>query len=215
MLVAVGLGPGDPELLTLRAIRLLGEADAVFVPGTLARSLVAPYRPDAEVLEFPMTGDEDAIDRCLRENAARIAPVARGGCAVFGIIGDPNFYSTFSRLCRVIDRDHPGIEWRTVPGVSAITAGASVADFPVSGGVLVSDGSPVTTAIRMKVRRPRETAARLADEGYRGCVLVERMGMTGERVYREPVLPEESDYFSIMYARKDDGDDTYRGRRAG
>ena len=57
MLVGLGLGPGDPELLTLRAVRLIREADAVFVPGRLAKTLVAPYR-DAEVLDFPMTGDE-------------------------------------------------------------------------------------------------------------------------------------------------------------
>ncbi|MDD3857865.1 MAG: SAM-dependent methyltransferase, partial [Methanoculleus sp.] len=97
MLVGVGLGPGDPELLTLRAVRLLGEAAAVFVPGNLAYDLVRSYRPDAVVLNFPMTNDEDYIRRCLEENADRIAPHARSGLTVFGIIGDPNFYSTFSR----------------------------------------------------------------------------------------------------------------------
>ncbi|MHC1626561.1 MAG: cobalt-factor II C(20)-methyltransferase [Methanoculleaceae archaeon] len=215
MLIGVGLGPGDPELLTLKAIRLLREADAVFVPGMLAHRLVEPYRPDAERLEFPMTGDEEKINDQLRRHADRIAPVARGGSAVFGILGDPNFFSTFTRLCRVLETRYPDISCRTVPGISSITAGASVARFPVSGGVLVSDGSPVTSAICLKVRRPREIATRLEEEGFPDCVLVEKMGMPAERVYHAPDLPEESDYFSIMYARKRNGEGLHSRGRTG
>ena len=126
MLIGLGLGPGNPELLTLRAVRLLREADTVFVPGRIARDLVAPYR-EPVMLEFPMTDDEARIQQCLEVNAQKIAPVAERGLAIFGILGDPNFFSTFSRLCAVIEKTHPGIEYRTEPGISSITAFASAA----------------------------------------------------------------------------------------
>ncbi|HDS63078.1 MAG TPA: cobalt-factor II C(20)-methyltransferase, partial [Methanofollis liminatans] len=83
MLVGVGIGPGDPELLTVRAVRLIKEADAVFVPGRVAAAIIAPYRTDVQVLSFPMTDDEDYIARCIEENAETIAPHARSGLSVF------------------------------------------------------------------------------------------------------------------------------------
>ncbi len=201
MLVGLGLGPGNPELLTLRAVRLLKEADTVFVPGRIAKDLVAPYR-DSVVLDFPMTDDEAKIRSCMKENAKKIAPVAEKGLAVFGILGDPNFFSTFSRLCAVIEETHPGIEFRTEPGISSITAFASAAGVPVNEGFTVSDGTISDTKILLKVRKPKEKAASLASEGYREFVLVERMFFDDMKVYRNAELPEKSDYMSVMYARK-------------
>jgi len=200
MLIGLGLGPGDPELLTLRAVRVLREADAVFVPGDLAQRLVAPYR-EAEVLSFPMTDDEAAVRGAVEEAAERIARVAASGTAVFALLGDPNVYSTWARLLGVIRETHPEIECRTVPGVSSITAFASVAGVTLSGGFSVSDGKGERGRILLKVRRPREEAERLAREGFREFVLVERMFLDGERVYHGE-LPEESTYFSILYAER-------------
>jgi precorrin-2/cobalt-factor-2 C20-methyltransferase len=201
MLIGLGLGPGNPELLTLRAVRLLKGADAVFVPGRIAADLVAPYR-DAVVLNFPMTDDEARIRTCLEENADIIAPAAKKGCAVFGILGDPNFFSTFSRLCGVIAEKHPDVEFRTEPGISSITAFAAAAGLSLSGGFTVSDGTEPDTRILLKVRRPKEKAAELKKAGYREVILVERMFFPDMKVYRGDDLPEKSDYLSVMYARR-------------
>jgi len=201
MLVGLGLGPGNPELLTLRAVRLLKEADGVFVPGRIARDLVALYR-EPVVLDFPMTEDEAKIRQCLEANARKIAPVAEKGLAVFGILGDPNFFSTFSRLCAVISETHPGIGFRTEPGISSITAFAAAGGVPVNEGFTVSDGTMSDARILLKVRKPKEKAASLRAEGYREFVLVERMYFPDMKVYRDDELPEKSDYMSVMYARK-------------
>jgi precorrin-2/cobalt-factor-2 C20-methyltransferase len=201
MLIGLGLGPGNPELLTLRAVRLLKDADTVFVPGRIAHDLVAPYR-EPVMLDFPMTDDEEKIRECMRENARKIAPVADEGLAVFGILGDPNFFSTFSRLCEVIAETHPGIECRTEPGISSITAFAAAAGISINEGFLVSDGTISDTKILMKIRKPREKADQLRALGYREFVLVERMFFPDMKVYRNQHLPEKSDYMSVMYARK-------------
>lgn len=204
MLVGLGLGPGDPELLTLRAVRLLESADVVFVPGRVAAAIVAPWR-DAEVLEFPMTEDEEVIRACMERNADRIAEEEwRDGerLVVLGILGDPNFYSTFARLCDVLGQRHPGISWKTEPGISAITAFASAAGVSLHDGFEVSDGPAAEARVMLKVRRPREAADKLRADGYTGFVLVERMFMDEMRIYRNDELPEESDYFSVLFARR-------------
>ena len=131
------------------------------------------------------------IRTCLEENAEKIAPVAATGLAVFGILGDPNFFSTFSRLCAVIAEKHPGIGFRTEPGISSITAFAAAAGVPVNAGFSVSDGTEGGSRILLKVRRPQEMAAGLRAEGYRDFVLVERMYFPDMKVYRERGTPGE------------------------
>jgi precorrin-2/cobalt-factor-2 C20-methyltransferase len=201
MLIGLGLGPGNPELLTLRAVRLLKEADVVFVPGRIAQDLVTPYC-DAVVLNFPMTDDESLIRKCLEQNADTIAPVATDGLAVFGILGDPNFFSTFSRLCAILAEKYPSIHYRTEPGISSITAFAAAAGISLNDGFIVSDGLMPDSRILLKVRRPKEKADELRREGYREFILVERMYFEDMKVYRNEELPEKSDYLSVMYARR-------------
>jgi precorrin-2/cobalt-factor-2 C20-methyltransferase len=201
MLIGLGLGPGNPELLTLMAVRLLKEADVVFVPGRIAQELVAPYR-DAVMLDFPMTDDEVRIRKSLEENADKIAPVAQDGLAVFGILGDPNFFSTFSRLCSIITEKYPSIEYRTEPGISSITAFAAAAGISLNGGFMVSDGEVVSSRILLKVRNPKKKAEELRKEGYHEFVLVERMFFLDMKIYHTNDLPEKSDYLSVMYARR-------------
>jgi len=204
MLIGLGLGPGNPDLLTLRAVRLIREADAVFVPGRIAYDLVSPYCTPI-LLDFPMTEDEERITACLKRNVERIAPVAESGCAVFGILGDPNFFSTFSRLCAVLSSKYPGIRYRTEPGISAITAFAAAAGISLNGGFMVSDSGTPDARILLKVRRPRERAEALKQEGFSEFVLVERMYFPDMKIYRGDDLPEASDYLSVLYARRNHG----------
>ena len=75
--------------------------------------------------------------------------------------------------------------------------------LPITGGFCVTDGSKIRSQIRMKVRKPRELAENLRKEGYSRFALVERMYMDGMQVLNGDDLPEESSYFSLLYAERD------------
>jgi len=201
MLIGLGLGPGDPELLTLKAVRILKESDKVFVPGKLAMELVLPYT-DAEILDFPMTHDKTTLDRTIDQNADLVAAEAMHKLVAFGLIGDPNFFSTFIRLKKRIREKYPNLVIETVPGISSITAFASRIDADIDRSFVVSDGSPLTTKIVLKTRTPRKIMERLIEEGYTKFIFAEKLFSDEERVTDE--IPDTGDYFSILYASKSD-----------
>lgn len=200
-MVALGIGPGDSDLITVRGAKLLSTADKVFVPGRIAKDIVAPY-VDAVVLDFPMTDNEQVIREAMERNSDAIAPVAMNGTAVLGILGDPSFYSTFGKLCSIMRQRYPDVQFKVEPGISSITAFASRLQVSVNSGLLVTDGSENGCMVHLKVRRPLETVAALRSQGYKEFFLVERMFMEGERVYQESEMPQKCDYMSVMFARR-------------
>lgn len=199
MLIGLGLGPGDPELLTLKAIRILGESDKVFVPGRLALELVLPYT-DAEILDFPMTQDKSILEMTIDHNADVVAAEAVHKLVAFGLIGDPNFFSTFVRLKNRMREKYPDIIIETIPGISSITAFASRIDVGIDRSFMVSDGSPVGSKIVLKTRTPKKIRDDLIEEGYIDFIFAEKLFSDDEHVTDE--IPDKGDYFSILYASK-------------
>lgn len=202
MLIGVGLGPGDPELLTLKAVNVLKNSDKVYVPGRLAKDLVAPYA-DAEILEFPMIRDIEILNSLWKENADRVAEEARKGTVVFGLIGDPNFFSTFSHLKKVMRKHYPDVELATVPGISSITSFAARTDVAVESSFEVSDGSEVEYMIHLKATHPKTIVKQLETEGYTEFIFAERLFSDNELIIRnKEEIPEKGNYFSIIYGKK-------------
>ena len=200
MLIGISLGPGDPELLTLKAAAVLKRCSRVFVPGEMAAGLVRPYATP-EMLDFPMIEDPAELDRIWKDNAAIVAAAASVGPAAFACMGDVNTFSTFSHLARVIRQNHPRIEIETIPGVGVVPALASRFASPLEGSFEVSDGSPVDTVIRIKATRPRQLAEELSRRGFEQFVLGSMLCTAEERIIREE-MPERSDYFSVLLARR-------------
>jgi len=202
MLIGVGLGPGDPELLTLKAVDILKNSDKVYVPGRLAKDLVAPYA-DAEILEFPMIRDIEVLNSLWKENADRVAEEARKGTVAFGLIGDPNFFSTFSHLKKVMRKHYPDVELATIPGISSITSFAARTNVAVESSFEVSDGSDVGYMIHLKATQPKSIVKQLETEGYTEFIFAERLFSDNELIIRKKEeIPEKGNYFSIIYGKK-------------
>lgn len=199
MLIGVGLGPGDPDLITVAAIKALKESRKVFVPGKLAAKLVAPYAK-ALILDFPMIQDRRELSKMWENNAGIVAVEARKATVSFAVLGDPNVLSTFSHLARTIREKYPEIEIATIPGVSAVTAQAAHTNTSIDGSFTVSDGSPVTTKIILKAKHPADAKKALMDEGFNEFIFAERLFMENEKITDE--IPESGDYFSLMVAKR-------------
>ena len=141
ILYGIGVGPGDPELVTLKAARLLRELPIIAVPVprpngesyalNVVRALLSPEQHLLK-LHFPMDGE--ATQRTMARKAAAqvIADELRSGrSAAFLTEGDPLLYSTFGHLLRYLP---PDLHVQAVPGVSAVTAAAADALLPLAQG---------------------------------------------------------------------------------
>lgn len=152
-LVGVGVGPGDPELLTVGGLRELRDAARIFVPVIAldepgrAEAVVRAHLPDAPVerlvfaLNHTVHGPQQHRHRHWDEAAGRIAGWLgeHGGTAAFATIGDPAVYSTFGYLAGTVRGLLPEVRIGTVPGITAMQAAASAAAVS-----LVEGAEPIT-----------------------------------------------------------------------
>ena len=199
-MIGISLGPGDPGLMTFKAAAALKSCTKIFVPGEMAAELARDYC-QPQILQFPMIEDKEELERIWKENADTVAAAAAAGCAGFACIGDVNTFSTFSHLERVIRQHHPGIEIETIPGVGVVPTLASRFAAPLEGSFEVSDGSPVQMVIRIKATRPKKLAEELRARGFDEFVLGTMLCTAEEKIIRDE-MPERSDYFSVLLARR-------------
>ncbi|HDQ41264.1 MAG TPA: cobalt-precorrin-4 C(11)-methyltransferase, partial [Desulfonatronum sp.] len=110
----VGAGPGDPDLLTLKAHRLIGQADLIIYAGSLVpRAMLTHVRPDARI--------EDSAGMTLEQTHALIRAAALAGRIVVRLhTGDPGLYGAVREQARLLESE--GIAYSIVPGVTAAMA---------------------------------------------------------------------------------------------
>ncbi|MFI6966133.1 precorrin-2 C(20)-methyltransferase [Streptomyces sp. NPDC050149] len=207
-LVGVGVGPGDPELVTVKGVNALRDAAVVVVP---VMDTGERGRAEATVLHY--VGAEKVVrvvfalnertDRARREAAwdaagARVAELLRThGSVAFATIGDPNVYSTFTYLAHTIGELLPGTAVVTVPGITAMQELAAR-----SGAVLTEGTEPLTLVpvtagadvLREALKGPGTVVAykfgRLAAEV---ATALRETGRTEDAVWGSALgLPEES-----------------------
>lgn len=212
-LYGIGLGPGDPALLTVKGKRLLETATVVYCPGRLSESIASRYVPESTLtrLEFPMTDDRAVLREAWGNAAATVGPPSRDDQVAFVTIGDPNVYSTFGHLHRTLQRSYPAVDVEVIPGVSMLTAFATALDVEIdSGGSFevreATDGDVPTDPDRLlllKVTDVPHIHEGLVDAGYE-VLYGRRLFMDeGETlVTKDPTALESGDYYTIAYAER-------------
>ncbi|ETX06699.1 precorrin-2 C(20)-methyltransferase [Candidatus Entotheonella palauensis] len=226
----VGVGPGDPELLTQKAVRVLGEVDWIFHPydnpdGTsFSKRIVAPLGlPETKFKSIHLTMSRDRSKDLQTYDIAAdtiFAELREGKSVAWITQGDPFFYSTFMYLYEQMRRRHPEVSIEVIPGVTSPSAAAARAGVPISRlnekvavlpatyGLEALPGllDEFATVFLMKVNRVfdqlLEILAGLPTPVR--AVYMEKVGTAEERIVTdlETLRGEKLPYFSLVLLRR-------------
>lgn len=223
ILYGVGVGPGDPELMTLKAVRLIKENEVIAVPGEKAEDTVAykiavqavPELAEKELLSLhmPMTHDRKELER-NHEKAAEtvISVLEQGKHVIFLTLGDPVIYSTFSYVQKRVEKR--GYKTGIVSGITSFCAAGARLNTPLvewneplhvlpAVHRLESDLDQPGTYVLMKSGKKMRQVKELLARSGRDVMMVENCGMEQEHVYRGlEQIPENAGYYSLIIAKE-------------
>lgn len=220
VLYGVGVGPGDPELMTLKAVRTAVAADVIAVPHKekekcLALRIALGAAPELEekeivAVDMPMTKDPVRLENAYRTGTDTLCALLDAGKNVcFLTLGDPTVYSTYLYLHqRVAAR---GYETHIIPGVTSFCAAAAELGISlcenkeqlhvIPGTYTPSEALSLPgTKVMMKNDLPK-TLPVLKELGVQAA-MVENCGLPNQHVYRNvEEIPENAGYFSLLIVK--------------
>ena len=146
-LIGIGVGPGDPELLTVKAVNAINNADIIMCPASkedrpsIALSVVSSLIDESKNQEivkliFPMTKDKDVLEQTWKKNAKIMAEtVLSGKNVVYLTVGDPFLYSTWIYMHKDLTENYPDMDISVIPGI------VSMFTFASKVGVSIAEGA--------------------------------------------------------------------------
>ena len=226
ILYGVGVGPGDPELMTIKAVKVIRENHVIALPGEVATETTA-YKIAVQAspelagktllsLHMPMTHNKEEQAKNHDAAAEAIAEyLMQGENVVFLTLGDPTVYSTFAYVQKRVEEK--GFETRIISGVpsfcaAAARAGISLCEWqqqlhviPAAHHSAEAEGrfsQPGTYVLMKAGSKLGEVKKELAKAG-KTMMMVENCGMPDEKVYiREEEIPEQAGYFTLVIAKE-------------
>lgn len=226
ILYGVGVGPGDPELMTLKAVRMIQENEVIAVPGADVRETVAyqiavqavPELAEKELLPIymPMTHDKAVMEENHQKGAATMeAYLKQGKNVVFLTLGDPTVYSTYLYVHkRILDK---GYEAEIVSGITSFCAVAARLNMGLvemaeplhvipatykaeeMDEILALPGTKVLMKTGKKMKEVKESIQRSNQK----AVMIENCGMPEEKIYKSAEeIPESAGYYSLIIVKE-------------
>ena len=219
----VGVGPGDPELMTLKAVRLIRENSVIAVPGKSAKDSVAyriavavvPEITEKELIPVytPMVKDRELLREEHKKGARLIEEyLDRGQNVVYLTLGDVCIYCTFSYLQHYLEED--GYTVRLVSGIPSFCAAASRLNVPLTEWDeqlhVIPAVHKVTdqldqpgTYVLMKSASGMKDVKDLLRRSKKSVMMVENCGMDTEKIYTDvEEIPDDAGYFSLIIAKE-------------
>ncbi|MGD8881859.1 MAG: precorrin-2 C(20)-methyltransferase [Desulfobacterales bacterium] len=238
-LYGIGVGPGDPELVTVKAAKILGQVDVVFAAAStknhhsLAKDIARPYIPEAtplKMLKFPMTRNKTETRSAWKQHARTIInALEKGQNVAFLTLGDAMTYSTFGYVVRHIGNSAPHLKIETIPGISSYQAAAARLNTPLVEGeesLMVVSGAkgghrlreiaakPENVVFLKAYRNVKDITDAITESGsYQECVGVKNCGHEDEEIIPdiEALNKQAPNYWTLIIAKKKKEDGPSRG----
>jgi precorrin-2/cobalt-factor-2 C20-methyltransferase len=230
ILYGIGVGPGDPDLITIKAAKILNQVDIVFAAAStknnhsLAVNIASKHIPDStavKMLRFPMTSDKDQTRRAWKEHSQTvIGELEKGQNVAFLTLGDSMTYSTYGYILKYVQTLAPHLEVQTVPGITSYQAAAARLNTPlvegeeslmvvsgVTGGNRLRElsGKPENVVFLKAYRNVSDIKAAIDETGtYTSCVGVKNCSQSSEIIINDisELSQMKPDYWTLIISKQ-------------
>ena len=221
ILYCVGVGPGNPELLTVKAVNLIKSCDILAIPHRkkgecFAYRIAVKAVPEAKEkpvlpVDMPMTRDKAVREAAYKVGAELVAEeLSRGSTVVFLTLGDPSVYSTFAYLAPHVRSRGFEVVW--IPGITSFCASAAALGQPLCTDMeelhILPGGANAEDSLQMpgtKVFMKGELSPLLGVLRKRGqdAQAVENCGIEDEHIYKTAdAIPEDAGYYLVTIVKE-------------